>query len=98
MIQQLIYEDSNLPDYLKNQILSFLRVQWPEGFLGKNKLRNWIIKSKYHPLHFILAENDLLVSYVGVVWKYLLHAGKKYKTYGLSGFFTSTFFRKMDMI
>lgn len=94
MIQQLIYEDSKLPGYLKYQAFSFLRIQYPVSFLGKNKLRNWITQSPYHPLHFVLVESDLLISYVGVVWKNLMHAGKIYKTYGLSGVFTFPSFRK----
>lgn len=79
----------------KWQILSFLRIQWPDGFMGKNALRDWVIKGEWHPLHFVLVEeNSLLVSHVGVVWKYLTHKGETYKTYGLSGVFTYPSFRR----
>lgn len=51
-------------------------------------------KKEYHPVHFVLSENNLLISYLAVVWKNLEHAEKKYKTYGLSGVFTHPSFRK----
>lgn len=95
MVKQRIFKSNELPDVLKWQILSFLRIQWPDGFVGKNKLRDWVIKGEWHPLHFVLVEeNSLLVSYLGVVWKYLKHRSVNYKTYGLSGVFTNPSFRR----
>jgi len=94
MIQKFIYKEEELPTEIKWQILSFLRMQWPEGFQAENQLRDWIIRPQNHPIHFVLVEKGLVVSYVGVVWKNLAHAGKIYKTYGLSGVFTYPSFRK----
>lgn len=89
-----MYHDSELPESSKWQILDFLRIVWSGGFEDKNRTRDWISKPSHHPLHFVLVEaNNLLVSYVGVVWKYLNHAGQKYKMYGLSGVFTYPQFR-----
>ncbi len=34
MIQELVYPQHQLPDHLKCQILSFLRVEFPDGFMG----------------------------------------------------------------
>ena len=94
MVQQHSYKDSELPDHLKCQIVSFLRVEWPDGFQKENRLRDWITKKEHHALHFVLVEDkNILVSYAGVVWKYLSHAGKTYKMYGLSGVFTYPQFR-----
>jgi hypothetical protein len=42
MVQELIYPSNELPAHLKYQILSLLRIVWPEGFVGENKLRDWI--------------------------------------------------------
>lgn len=96
MVQQRIYKDTGLPDYLKWQILSFLRIEWPDGFQKENLLRDWVTKKEHHPLHYVLiGKNKLLVSYVGVVWKRLTHAGKTYKMYGLSGVFTYPQFRNL---
>ncbi len=82
------YADGELPADLKCQVLSFLRVQWPEGFVEGNRLRNWIHRPEQHPTHFALAENRVLISYAGVLWKELEHAGALYKVYGLSGVLT----------
>src|SRR5690348_5357747 len=94
MIQQFMYKDTEFPSHIKWQVISFTRMQWPEGFVGKNQFRDWITPEKYHSLHFVLMANELLISYVGVVWKELEHAGEIYKTYGLSGVFTFPSFRK----
>jgi GNAT superfamily N-acetyltransferase len=75
------------------QVLSFLRVTWPEGFLGENRLRDWITREDYHPLSFALVESDLLIAHAQVVWKQLEHAGEVYKTYGITGVFTYPSFR-----
>lgn len=87
------YTSNTLPQNLKNQIITFLCVQWPEGFTGKNANRDYVIKEEYHPQHFLLIEDDVVVSYVGVVWKILSHQGLNYKTYGLSGVYTKPEFR-----
>ena len=36
MIQQLVYAQSQMPAHLKCQILSFLRIVWPDGFVGRS--------------------------------------------------------------
>ena len=101
MVKQSIYKQSfttyktgKLPADIKWQVLSFLRVQWPEGFQGKNKLRDWITDEKLHPVSFVFTENSLVLSYTEVVWKNLEHCGISYKTYGLTGVFTYPSFRK----
>jgi GNAT superfamily N-acetyltransferase len=93
MVEQHIYTSAGFPADLKCQTLSFLRVEWPEGFMEHNRLRNWVTKEADHPVHLVLVEADLLVSHTNVVWKYLEHEGILYKTYGLTGVFTYPSFR-----
>jgi len=88
-----IYKENELPESLKWQILSFIRAIWPEGFYNENEYRDWIHGKDQHAVHFVIEKNKLLISYAGVVWKELEHAGGKYKTYGLSGVFTYPSFR-----
>lgn len=83
-----MYPGNELPPDLKCQILSFLRIMWPEGFIGENRLRDWISKEENHPVHIVLVEDGILISHTEVLWKYLDHAGETYKAYGLSGVFT----------
>jgi GNAT superfamily N-acetyltransferase len=84
----LVCSQADLPEKYHYQILTFLRVQWPEGFVGENRQRSWITRAAFHPLSFFLVEDDLLVSHAQVVWKDLEHAGQVYKTYGIRGVFT----------
>ncbi len=67
MIQQHFFESQELPAKFKCQILSFMRAEWPQDFQGKNRLRKWIKQPEMHPVHFILEEEDILISHVAVV-------------------------------
>jgi GNAT superfamily N-acetyltransferase len=89
----VIYPSNELPAHLKWQILSFLRITWPEGFIGENKLRDWVSSAENHSISLMLVEDEILISHTEVVWKYLDHAGETYKAFGLTGVFTYPAFR-----
>lgn len=93
MIEQLIYPQDQLPTHLKCQILSFLRITYPEGFVGKHRLRDWISAPDNHPVSIVLVEAGILISHTEVVWKTIYHVGETYKAYGLTGVFTYPAFR-----
>ena len=94
MIKQHLFESQDVPENLKCQILSFVRIEWPELFSGEHRLRDWTSKPELHPITLLLEEEGVLVSRLEVVWDVLHHAGEEYKTYGLSGVFTYPAFRK----
>jgi GNAT superfamily N-acetyltransferase len=94
VVKQHFFTSADFPESLKCQTLSFLRVQWPGGFIGENRLRNWVTKEADHPIHLVLVEEDILISHTNVVWKYLDHEGIRYKAYGLTGVFTYPAFRR----
>jgi GNAT superfamily N-acetyltransferase len=89
----LTFTSAEFPENLKWQAVSFLRVQWPDGFTGENRLRDWVTREDEHPLHIVLVEQGILISHTNVVWKYLGHDGETYKAYGLTGVFTFPSFR-----
>jgi hypothetical protein len=93
MAELLTFTSAEFPDRLKWQAVSFLRVQWPDGFTGENRLRDWVTREDDHPIHIVLVEQSLLISHANVVWKYLEHDGVTYKAYGLTGVFTYPSFR-----
>lgn len=93
MIQQLIYPQDQLPEPLKCQILAFLRINYPEGFIGANRLRNWISSPDMHPVSIMLVEAGILISHTEILWQEIEHIGQRYKAYGLSGVFTYPAFR-----
>jgi GNAT superfamily N-acetyltransferase len=88
IVELLTYPTEQLPPIWKWQILSFLRMMWPDGFVGENQWRDWITKPEDHPVSLMLVEGDLLIAHVNVVWKELHHANQYFKTYGLTGVFT----------
>ena len=94
MPELLTYTSADFPESLRWQVVSFLRVQWPGGFTGENRLRDWVTKEADHPIHIVLVESGLLISHTNVVWKFLDHDGATYKAYGLTGVFTYPSFRR----
>jgi GNAT superfamily N-acetyltransferase len=90
----MTFRDDELPGDLRCQILSFHRLVWPEDFTGEDRLRHWIQPARYHPFHVAIVDAGVLVSYAGVMWKDLEHAGQTYRTYGLSGVLTYPMFRR----
>lgn len=93
MDELLTYTSAALPEVLKWQAVSFLRVYYPNGFMNENRLRDWITKEEDHPIYIVLVEQGLLISHTNVVWKHLDHDGVTYKAYGLTGVFTYPSFR-----
>lgn len=90
--RELRYPTRELPPDLKCQIPSFLRITFPDGFRGADRLRDWITRDDT-TLHIMLVERGLLISHTEVKWKYLEHCGVTYKVYGLSGVLTYPTFR-----
>lgn len=94
MVKLVTFADEALPADLKCQILAAHRAEWPDGYAGANRLRDWVQRPWFHPLHVMLVEQGILVSYAGVAWKRLEHAGETYTAYGLSGVYTYPAFRR----
>ena len=94
MIELFTYTNAEFPENLKWQAVSFLRMQWPGGFTGENRLRDWVTRDDDHPIYIVLVEAGILISHTNVVWKYLEHDGITYKAYGLTGVFTYPSFRE----
>lgn len=92
-VETRTYRSVDLPEMLRCQILCFLRINYPEGFVGPNRLRKWISSEEEHPSHVVLVEEGVLISHTEVKWKWLEHRGETYKVYGLSGVFTYPAFR-----
>jgi len=94
MIKQHFFDSRDVPERFQCQILSFVRIEWPELFSGDQRLRDWTSRPELHPVTFLLEEEGVLISRLEVVWDVLQHAGETYITYGLSGVFTYPAFRK----
>ncbi len=94
MIKHHLFESQAVPEKFKYQILSFVRIEWPDLFSGEQRLRDWTSKPELHPVTLLIEEEGVLISRLEVVHDVLHHAGETYTTYGLSGVFTYPAFRK----
>ena len=81
------YSPDDLPLSFRWQILSFLRVWNPQGFVGRWRGRRWISRPEFNPVHFVLTDVDLVVAHAEVVSMDWQHDGVKYKPYGISAVF-----------
>lgn len=88
-----IYPQHELPQHWFYQIISFLRINFTDGFVGKLQFRNWISSPRYHPVHLVIGHEDILIAHTEVLSKTLVHNGKPYRVYGLSGVLTYPAFR-----
>ncbi len=95
MVEQQLYTSETLPAALHCQIVSFLRVVWPEGFCGPNRLRTWISSDPARTRHIVLVEEGVLIGHTEVRWKTLEHAGETYTVAGLCDVFTYPSFRDL---
>ena len=70
------------------QIISFLRIDDAEGFMGENLSRNWISREEEHVRYFVIYTGDILISHTEVLSKDIEHEGIGYRFYGLGGVMT----------
>lgn len=61
------YEDRDLPESLRLQVLCFLRIVWPDGFIGPNRFRDQITDPGLHPHHLVYASGTQLVSHLEII-------------------------------
>jgi GNAT superfamily N-acetyltransferase len=92
MLNLLTIPGHHLPPKFKCQIDSFMRIHAWQVFYAKPI--GWdFIDYDTHPVSFILAEEDTLISHALVTWRFLSHANQQFKVYGLSAVLTYPQFR-----
>jgi len=88
------YRRHEIPTELAWQIRSFVRVQWPFLDTPEHPLWNDRPSPDDSPLHFLVAEGDLLLSHVCVNRRTLEQRDESFDVYGLSTVFTFPAYRK----
>ncbi len=83
-MQTTHYLPDDLPDPLRWQILSLLRVVDTGGFVGRWRGRRWISRPEFNPVHFVLTDDDFVVAHAEVVSGAWQHRGVDYAAYGIS--------------
>ena len=88
------YLPDDLPDALRWQILSLMRVTFTEGFVGRWRGRRWISRPEFNPVHFVMTDDDFVVAHAEVVSEAWQHRGVDYAAYGISGVFVYPDYRR----
>ncbi|WP_327639317.1 GNAT family N-acetyltransferase [Kribbella sp. NBC_00482] len=70
--------DEHLPEVLKAQVVSFLRIIWPEGFTGPNRFRDWTSRPDLRPHHLLYAAGSQLVSHLEIITTTVSVGGEQY--------------------
>ena len=89
-----VYQQLDFPAALKWQAIAFMRMEWPFIFTGDFKFITEPYPPELHPVHFVAAEDDSLISYASIIRLDLDHAGTNYGTYGLGNLFTFPPYRR----
>ena len=89
-----VYHHQEFPSNLNWQAVSFMRVQWPSIFTGPLRWLTETYPSDMHPIHFVLSEGDVLISYAAALRLSLPHQGATYQVYGFGNVFTFPPYRR----
>jgi predicted acetyltransferase len=91
MPELLTYQHDEFPSELNCQAVSFMRVEWP--WIDGGMLKETYGRS-LRPVHFVVVEAGVLISYAAVIRMQVEHAGETYRMLGLGSVFTYPSFRK----
>ncbi|MEH7085682.1 GNAT family N-acetyltransferase [Neobacillus drentensis] len=94
MIELLHFHQGDCPTYIKKQIISLMRQEWPQAFGDNDEDIHWPDSLETQPTSLVFVENDIVISHAAIPWKYINHEGQKYKAFGLSEVVTNPSLRK----
>lgn len=63
-----IYQQSDFPAALKWQTITFMKVEWPSIFTGDFMFLAEPYPPELHPIHFVVAEGESLISKASIAW------------------------------
>lgn len=87
MMKFHIYKtEKDIPEQFHWQIRTFLRIIWCEP--NDEELDSELTPAELHPMFFILAKGDKLISYARLIWLNVVHSAQTFKLYGLGDVFT----------
>ena len=97
MIELLHFHQEDCPSYIKKQIISLMRQEWPQAFGENDEDIHWPDSVETQPTSLVFVENNIVISHVAIPWKYISHKGQKYKAFGLSEVMTNPSFRRQGI-
>ncbi|MDK8179279.1 GNAT family N-acetyltransferase [Paenibacillus sp. UMB4589-SE434] len=93
MQRLLQFPKEQCPFQYRNQIVELMRQEWPAAFDGRDDHMEWVHQVDTNPTSFLLTEDDIVISYLAVPWKQVIHKGERYKAYALSEVVTNPAYR-----
>ena len=89
-----IYRHDNFPAVYNWQAIAFMRCEWPSIFQGDILYLSTPYLPELEPFHFVMAEEDSLLSYATLMKLKIPHTGHEYAVYGFGNMFTFAPYRK----
>ncbi|WP_028544090.1 GNAT family N-acetyltransferase [Paenibacillus taiwanensis] len=93
MQQLLQFSKEQCPFQYRSQIVELMRQEWPAAFDGRDDDMEWVHQVDTNPTSFLLIENEIVISYLAVPWKQVMHGGERYKAFALSEVVTNPIYR-----
>ena len=94
MSELTIYQQSEFPSIYKWQAIAFMRMEWTSIFYDDNLYMSETYPPDFQPVHFVIAQDDSLLSYATLLTLNIPHAGVEYQTYGFGNLLTFPPYRK----
>ena len=94
MSTSAIYSQTDFPAVLKWQALAFMRVEWSFAFSGDERFITETYPIEFQPVHFVVTEGEILISYAATMHLTLEHANRSYKVCGFGNMFTFPPYRR----
>lgn len=89
-----IYSQIDFPEVFKWQALAFMRVEWSDAFVEEDKFITETYPIELQPVHFVVAEGKVLISYAATMNFTLEHNNRSYKVCGFGNMFTFPPYRR----
>ncbi len=89
------YSKENLPDPFRWQVISALRMMWPEDFVDYDLFPSTIFRPEWLSTHIVVSAADVVIAHAGIVFLDANHSGAQYRVAGVGAVVTFPNFRKM---
>lgn len=94
MPELTVYQQPEFPALYKWQAIAFMRMEWASIFYDDNLYISETYPPEFEPVHFVIAQDDSLLSYATIMRLKIPHAGVDYDIYGFGNLLTFPPYRR----
>lgn len=94
MPELTVFQQRDFPALYKWQAIAFMRMEWASLFYDDLLYMSETYPPELQPVHFVMAEDDSLLSYASVLKLHIPHAGADYHIYGFGNLLTFPPYRR----